>query len=268
MLSDTQTASESRETAQHSEGPPEIDAQLLIQGVEPAEIQTLIVDGQEALGRLFSFTIHVAAGKALREGQIVGSKAQLVINADGVVRTLHGMISECAYDGSGHENFYYVLTFSPEYWRLTQRVNCRIFHDLPTPEIAERVFRDHGLIRPAFKPVLREKYGPRNYCVQYGESDWDFVSRLFEEEGIYHLFREDEERALSVLTITDGPHGQLDCPYGLDARYHQTEGLDHEPASIHEFRFRRVIRAGRVSQTDYAASKPSLPLTTAAVASE
>lgn len=243
---------------------PLIDAALWIESAPDVAVQIMCVDGEEELGRLFSYAVRVATPLPLSEEQIVGSKARLRIAVGDQVRTVHGLLSECAYEGHGHDDYYYVLTLSPELWPLTQRVNSRIFQDQTTIQIVERVFADHGLVRPAVKTPLREDYKPRNYCVQYGESDWDFVSRLLEEEGMYHFYRDENGRP--VLYITDGPHGHLPCPASAEARFHAADGLAPEPGTVHEFQFRRAIRPGRVSQSDYAAARPGMPLATAAVA--
>ncbi len=241
-----------------------IDAALFIEMAPEAGLQIMCVDGHEELGRLFSYTIHVASIEPLVEERIVGSKAELTIALDGQARVVRGLISECAYDSAGRDDYYYVLTLSPPTWRLTQRVNCRVFNDLTTEQIVEKIFADHGLIRPAFKFALQGDYKPRNYCVQYGESDWDFVSRLLEEEGMYHFQR--EEQGAGVLYITDGPHGHLDCPLAREAKFHAPEGMIPDVGVVYEFQFRRQIRPGKVSQTDYAAGKPAMPLATTVVA--
>ena len=83
------------------------------------------------------------------------------------------------------------LEIGPALATCMQRIDCRIFQDMTVPEIVEKVFADHGAIA-SYELNLFGSYRKRVYCVQYRESDYQFVARLLEEEGIYWFFAHGE----------------------------------------------------------------------------
>ena len=70
----------------------------------------------------------------------------------------------------------------PRLWLLTHRYQSRIFQQKTVPDIVQAVFTGAGLTSDQFKLTLNETYEPREYCVQYRETDFNFVCRLLEEE--------------------------------------------------------------------------------------
>ncbi|HYO51730.1 contractile injection system protein, VgrG/Pvc8 family [Archangium sp.] len=97
----------------------------------------------------------------------------------------------------------YQVTVVPQVWRLQHRHNSRIFQELTTPDILKKVLQGAGLSSEHYALRLSSGYEPRNYCVQYRESDWDFLCRLMEEDGIFHFFEHHADK--HVLVIGDGP---------------------------------------------------------------
>jgi len=98
------------------------------------------------------------------------------------------------------DGFYrYEATIVPWLWFLTRTADCRIFHtamsnppeDMTVPGIIKKVFKDHGF--DDFTPSLTGSYRTLDHCVQYRETDFNFVSRLMEQEGIYYFFEHDDE---------------------------------------------------------------------------
>ncbi|RMF83815.1 MAG: type VI secretion system tip protein VgrG, partial [Planctomycetota bacterium] len=247
--------------------PNTADATLTLGDDDALHFDVLAVTGEEELARLFRFDITVCVGIELAdqidEITFAGQRAALRLHAhDGQRRLVRGLISNAEFAGGGHSHVYFRLTLSPHTWSLTQRVNFRIFQEVNTPEIIRRVLADHGLDGPALAFALREDYASRDYCVQYNESDWNFISRLMEEEGMYCFYREHEDNMR--LHIADGGHGHPDLAFGATVPFRAPEGRTPEPGTIYEFTSRRQLRPGQVSMTDYAAVKPSMPLDTAA----
>jgi len=238
------------------------DATLTLLDGDPTGVPVVSVEGFEELGRLFEFEIVVAipfdAAAAYREDTFVGQPATVsFFDSSGDARVIRGCIIEGAYCGQGHSCHYYRWHLAPLAWALTQRRNSRIFQKKSTPQIIRRVLADHGLAHRGLRFALLADYGKRDYCVQYDESDWDFVVRLMEEEGMYHYYH--VEDGAPVLHITDGPHGHFEVAHGAEARFKLPTGAP-EPGHVHEFHRRRQLRPARVVQSDYAARSPRMPL--------
>jgi type VI secretion system secreted protein VgrG len=107
---------------------------------------------------------------------------------------------------------------------LQHRTNCRIFQDLSVVEIAEKIFGEHGaLAKFDFDALQRSRYPAKPYCVQYNESDFAFVSRLFADVGIHYRFEHTEED--HTLVASDD---STQCPPQLgdpQIRFHSEQGL-------------------------------------------
>jgi len=101
-------------------------------------------------------------------------------------RAFHGVLYVAESLGPGDDAVLYRLTLRPWLSLLTLNRNIRLFQDKSAPEIIKAVFEDAGFTQYEFR--LNETYPQRVYCVQYRESDFNFVSRLLEEEGIYYVF--------------------------------------------------------------------------------
>src|SRR5690606_14066812 len=104
----------------------------------------------------------------------------------------------------------------PAFGLLDQRINCRTFQDLRVPKIIEIILKESLIpYRRNFVFKLERTYEPRDYCVQYRESDLQFISRLLEEEGISYYFDQtqgdaetiiftDNNRVFSPIELSDG----------------------------------------------------------------
>ena len=118
-------------------------------------------------------------------------------------RYFHGLVSQLSYSGSHGEKYRYQAVLRPWIWFLKHSSDNRIFQNKNVPDIIKEVFQDHG------QSAIDELTGihePREYCVQYGETDFDFVSRLMEEEGIYYFFEHSDNKHELVLVDADSSH--------------------------------------------------------------
>ncbi|WP_280542798.1 phage late control D family protein, partial [Chromohalobacter sp. 11-W] len=111
-----------------------------------------------------------------------------ILQADGRYRQLHGLVSEAALLGEDGGVTYYQLTLVPWLKMLELGRDSRIFQDRSVVDVLTDVFEGHELARGRYRFDLRRGYPTRSYCVQYRESDFNFVSRLLEEEGLWYYF--------------------------------------------------------------------------------
>ena len=171
--------------------------------------------GTEAISQLFQFQLDAIATHETQIPfeQLLGKKVTAHINAPGGDhRHISGICSRAAQGGQDATFTYYRLEIVPELWFLTRKTQSRIFQQKSVKEILIKVFE--GL---AVQIQLTGQYEPRDYCVQYRESDFDFASRLMEEEGIFYFFK--HEARSHTMIVADNPGAHADVPFGSQATY-------------------------------------------------
>src|SRR5947209_20026457 len=112
------------------------------------------------------------------------------------------------------------LEIVPWLWFLTHYHDCRIFQNKSVPDIVQQVFNDRGYSH--FKLNLNGTYPVRDYCVQYRESDLDFVSRLLEHEGIFYYFEHAQDK--HTLVLADQKESFPVSEYQPTIQYSQVRG--------------------------------------------
>lgn len=119
-------------------------------------------------------------------------------------RYFNGCVSRFSYGGSSGRYARYEVRLSPWLWFLTRTANCRIFQNKSVPDIVKQVFQDHGF--SDFEDRLTSTYRNWDYCVQYRETDFNFVSRLMEQEGIYYYFNHEDGKHTLIMADGYGSH--------------------------------------------------------------
>ena len=127
-------------------------------------------------------------------------------STNGTKRYYHGYVSRFSQLESLKNGFAcYQAKLVPWLWFLTKRADCRIYQEQSVPEIVKSIFQDHDF-SSMVDDRLSDVYKPKNYCVQYRESDFEFVSRLLESEGIYYFFEHFETNHKLVLSDARSSH--------------------------------------------------------------
>ncbi len=224
----------------------------------PDALKFLSLSANEELGRLFSFDVlAVSLDKDIAATDLLGSKATVTIELqDGQERHFNGVVCGFAAEGVHARSHYrYRLLLRPWLWLATRRADTRIFQHLSVVDIVKKVFEP---FTPDFDLQLSGSYPPREYCVQYRETDFNFVSRLMEQEGIYYHFSHGEGRHTMVLVDSPGAHQP--CPVQADYLYRSAVDrlVDFEP--ITEWSATRQVHTGKVVLTDYDFIKPATSL--------
>src|SRR6266542_5255721 len=170
-------------------------------------VETL--EGTEAVSDLFRFNLVLVSEKRdIALGDLVGQRVSVAIElANGKFRYLNGFVSRFAQGDVDSRVSHYYAEVVPWLWFLTRTSDCRIFQRKTVPDIIQQIFRDLGF--SDFKLQLRGSFEPREYCVQYRESDFAFVSRLMEEEGIFYFFTHSASGHQLVLANTPQGHPEL-----------------------------------------------------------
>lgn len=162
--------------------------------------------GHEALGRLFAYKLDLLSSDPDIEFEtILGTNATVRYQTPkGGTRYFNGFVAEFRYVGERGHYAAYEATLRPWLWFLTRTADCRIFQQMTVPEIIEKIFTDHGFTD--FHSVLSRSYRKWEYCVQYRESDFHFVSRLMEQEGIYYFPKHENGKHTIVLADSYSAH--------------------------------------------------------------
>ena len=217
------------------------------------------LDGSDELGRLFEFRIEALADShSLSLKDMLGKPVTVRIEQqDQSTRYLNGIVARASLSGRRAERHYgYELVVRPWLWLATRRSDCRIFQNKTVPEIVQEVLSTYGF---PIENHLVESYVPREYCVQYNETDAAFVSRLMEFEGIYYWFRHAEDTHTLMLSDAMSSHtalpGYETIPYIARDR---TAIADEE--HIDGWLPAQEVSVGKHQTTDYDYTKPRADL--------
>src|ERR1700722_7178021 len=166
--------------------------------------------GQEAMSRLFTFDLDLVSEEpSIKYDDIVGKAVTIKLNlADGSQRYWNGFVSRFVQAERDENISAYRAMVVPWLWFLDQTTDCRIFQNKAAPDIIKQIFGEYGFNDFSFK--LYGSFVNRDYCVQYRESDFNFVSRLMEEEGIFYFFQ--HENGKHTLVLGNDPSAHEDCP--------------------------------------------------------
>jgi type VI secretion system secreted protein VgrG len=172
-------------------------------------------------------------------------------------RHFHGYVTRFALDETRGRYYQYHAIVNTWLWFLTRTRDCRIFQELSVPDIVKKVFNDHSIANFEFK--LFRSYRKWNYCVQYRESDYNFIARLLEHEGIYWYFEHTGNAHKLVLVDSQSAHdpvpGQESLPFAANAA---TVVPDSE--YVTNWSFSREVKPGKTVLTSYDFERPSTSL--------
>lgn len=214
--------------------------------------------GHEAISRLFSFQAELlSADNSIKFGDIVGRRVTMKVSlASGDQRFFNGFVSRFVQSGSDARFTHYQMEVVPWLWFLTRNADCRIFQNMTIPDIIQQVFKDRGFTD--FKNCLTGTYEPREYCVQYRETDFNFVSRLMEHYGIFYFFEHTDSK--HTLVLGDSPTAHQPCPHQETAQYNASIGDIDTDDVVTGWQMEQELRTGKYSLTDYNFETPSTSL--------
>jgi len=223
----------------------------------PNDLRGFLVRAQidEGLSQITETVIEfMSADIDLDLRKVVGERMRLEIDAPkDKIRYFQGQCVAGEYLGSHSGRAYFRATVRPWLWFLTLTSNCRIFQDKTVIEVIKEIFGKHGF--SDFKDTTKYAYKKRNYCVQYQETDFAFISRLMEEEGIYYYHSHEKTKETLVLADEMSSHEAIEG--GAEINFHFGESKfrraeDH----VFEWRGAESIRTGKVTLRDYDFEKP------------
>ena len=241
-------------SAQKSRGPITLGAPA---GGESLQFRSMTANDE--LARLFTYELElISDDPALKASDLLGQTMTVHLEQrDGELRHWNGYITDFSLVGSAGKFALYSVTLRPWLWLLTRTTNCRIFQHMSVPDIVRKVFREHGLTD--FEERLTGSYEQRDYTVQYRESDFNFVSRLLEREGIYYYFKHLEAKHTLVLADSYSAHdaaaGCESLPY-FPPDPHRTSLLEY----VDSWQTSHRLEPGAYVHTDFDFERPGANL--------
>jgi len=211
---------------------------------------------QEGISQLFEYELIVfSEDENIVLDDLLGQHAHVELELpEGETRYFSGHVTRFSFLGFRGPLAKYKLELKPWLWFLTRAVNNRVFQNESVPEIIKKVCADHGFTD--IDDRLTCSYEAREFCVQYRESDFAFISRLMESEGIYYYFA--HEPGKHNLTLADSISAHE--PFGDYAivPYFPPDQHDHrERDHIDAWQVSRAVRSGKIALRDYNFTTPS-----------
>lgn len=164
------------------------------------------IEATERLGAPFTVHANIIAPLEIDLYPHLGKPAGLAVLEDGeLLRRFHGLVTGGEYMKESQAGHHYRLKIEPWTYYLAQNRAMAIFQDLTAVEIIKQVIEGAGIQDVDYTRLSLPRVR-RGYCVQYKESDFEFVSRLMEEEGIYYFFQHDADRHVMVLCESPASH--------------------------------------------------------------
>ena len=226
----------------------------------------LRMDGSEALSQLFCYNlVLLSLDHSIDINAVLGKHmtVRAETREDGV-RHFDGVVSNFSYHGSHGKYARYEATLRPWLWFLTRSADCRIFQGDSSVDIAKKIFGDHGFAD--FDPTKITTPPKREYCTQYRESAFDFLSRLFEHDGIYYFFQ--HEPGKHKLVLADGAKCHATVPkYETIQFFPEGSPGSSEADRLLEWNVTQTLETGAFAHTDYDFTKPKAKLETRSVIS-
>jgi type VI secretion system secreted protein VgrG len=203
--------------------------------------------------------LELLSAKAdLKPEDLLGKPVTVTLQLrDDAKRYVNGFVTRFGIGAHRGRYYSYQAIVSPWLWFLTRTADCRIFQDLSVPDIVKKVFEDSGVANYEFK--LFRTYRKWVYCVQYRESDYNFVARLLEHEGIYWYFEHQDGAHKLVLVDSQSAH---DAAPAYESLPFIADGAATAPDTecISEWTFAREVRSGKFALTSYDFERPSTDL--------
>jgi type VI secretion system secreted protein VgrG len=209
----------------------------------------------EEISSLYSIDIELLHDEGVERGhkphvikpqEILGQAVSIdIIQRDGTARVLTGIINHFSQRNRDRRFTYYHATIVPTVWLLTQASQSRIFQHKSVPDILKEVFEGFDV-----SYELQGTFKPRNYCVQYQETDFNFASRLMEDEGIFYFF--EHTGGKNKMIIANTPQSHRDAPEKHEITFiHELTEEEDFIASIRHWQDDYRLQTGKITYWDH-----------------
>ncbi|MFM2065540.1 MAG: hypothetical protein RLZZ584_449 [Pseudomonadota bacterium] len=235
-------------------------ADTFLRVTTPFGADALVLDALEAsegLSELFSIRLWLrSADAALDPDRIIGASVSVTLQIpDGPKRHFNGIACRFSHTGTDHDLACYSAELVPRLWLLTLGRDRAVWQNKSVPAIVKAVLGEFGV---SFSDKLTGSYEALDYCVQYDESAFEFLSRLMENAGIFYFFT--FASGSHTLVLADSPQAHADCADAARVRYFPETGSRHMIDTIASFELEERLVSGRQVLDDFDPLKPSTAL--------
>lgn len=216
------------------------------------------MSGYEELGRPFRYELTlVTKDPDIDFSSVLGQTMTVELELhDGSVREFTGYVTEFALAGGSGRSVKYRAVLRPWLTLLSYGKNCRIFQNMTVPDVIKKVFRDQGF--SDLEDRLTESYRTWEYLVQYRESDFEFVSRIMEREGIYYYVK--HSGGSHLLVLSDARNAHEPVPGYETIPYFPPEEQRRDRDHVYFWNLVRSIRPGLAAALDFHFTAPGANL--------
>ncbi len=243
------------------------DFEFRVSEMPDIDLRVTAIDGTAAMNQLFSYRLELCSTRNdIDLEALLGRRCQLTINSKNGPRKINGLLRRMGHLNYGTSTTHFEAELVPIQWLLTQRINSRVFQkgrckDMSLHGIIKKIFVDAEISDDNYFIELPLEGMEREYVVQYRESDWDFICRLMEEEGVHFYFQELDDAQVMVITNTASIHPRI-SEEDQRVPYRDPSGTVDEKEYVYRVRDAREVQIGAVSLDDFDFKRPTAPLRT------
>jgi type VI secretion system secreted protein VgrG len=239
----------------------------------PLESDLLLISSftaSEGISSLFRYDVEMLAERSkaasVKAKDLIGEKFTVHVSLSSDYegsprRHFNGIVSRFTQGHADRRFVHYRAEVVPWLWLMTLTHDCRIFQDLSTLDIVKKLFDELKSSYPdlvAYRDATTKSYTKLDYCVQYRESGFDFISRLLEQDGIFYFFEHDKDK--HTLVLADAPSVHKPCPNQASAEYVAEGGWKDFENPVTSLEVKNELRPGKYTLRDFHMQMPSKTL--------
>ena len=227
---------------------------LEVDGLPPDAFAVVSFHLTQSLSSLFSLDLSLVSQQflSLEFAQVLDKMAYLTVwQGDDVQRRVKGVVTWFELGENDKNQMLYSMKVCPPLWRTGLRQNFRIFQNEDIESILATILKENGVTE--WSPLFSEPHPSREFCVQYGETDYDFLCRMAAEEGIFFYEEHAQKSTDQSLVLCDTVRY---LPESFEIPWNPNTRTEVSTFCISQFRYSAQIRPSSVVTKDYTFKRP------------
>jgi type VI secretion system secreted protein VgrG len=225
------------------------------------DVETSVISfgAQEEMSSPYLVNLLLACHRKIPFDMVLGKDALLSIVTTGKPRYFHGIVAKFRRSGRQGEYYLYQTHMVPYLALLDLSSDCRIFQNMTVVDIVKDIFEKHHISSDRYKFLsLKNEHLQRGYCVQYRETDLNFISRILAEEGIFYYFEHLPDK--HIMVFGDNSMNYMKIPGETTVTFKGASGMNPEAENIFGFDVSRTLTPSKVTHRDFNYEKTPLEL--------